>query len=253
MISVLDQAAFIARELEKLGRNIGFADLAPMAAELEGTPALKSAIEAKVAPVDFFRTKHWDSIVRLGLYRHAQYALVRALKPKAVIETGVLHGLSTLFPLSALERNALDGRDGRMISIDAPSTFEDGPSNQDGFVDTLPPGLGPGWIIPDNLGKRWTLQIGTSQSHLAGAIGEVGDVGFFIHDSEHSETTMLFEFETVWPHLEDGAVLLADNIDVNTAFFDFARDKKRMPHVLPVDPDHRIPGASGIRCGILRK
>jgi cephalosporin hydroxylase len=253
MIPLNEQRAFIRGELAKLGAALQLDGLDRYADELEADQSFKAKIEAQVADVDFFRTKHWDSILRLGLYRFAQYAMVRAVKPKGVIETGVLHGLSTVFPLAALARNAGEAGCGRMISIDAPSTFERGPSNQDGFHDTLPPSLGPGWVIPDDLRPRWQLEIGTSREHLTGALAKLERIGLFIHDSEHTAETMLFEFETAWPALADGGILLADNIDVNTSFFDFARGKGRVVHVLPIDPDHAVPGASGIRCGLLRK
>ena len=253
MIPLHEQRTFIRGELAKLGAALQFDRLDRYADELEADQSLKSGIESKVANVEFFRTKHWDSLFRLGLYRFVQYALVRAVKPEGVIETGVLHGLSSAFPLAALACNAGEASPGRMISIDAPSTYEQGPSNQDGFDDTLPPNLGPGWAIPDELRPRWQLKIGTSQQFLASALAELGTIGLFIHDSEHTNETMLFEFETAWPALADGGILLADNIDVNTSFFDFARSKARIAHVLPVDPDHAMPGASGIRCGLLRK
>ena len=64
---------------------------------------------------------------------------------------------------------------------------------------------------------------------------------------------MTFEFETAWPALRRGGVLVADNIDANTAFFDFSRVVQRVPFVMPRDPDQRVPGGPGIRFGLIRK
>lgn len=255
MIDLDAQRRFLHRETAKIGRCLGLGDLASFVAELDDDQAIKPALEDKVADVAFFRTKHWDSLLRLGLYRVAQYAIGRALGARAVVETGVLHGLSTLFSLAALERNvdADVDADGRIISIDLPSRFEDGPSNQDGFTDTLPPGLEPGWAIPDALRRRWNLRLGPSSEQLAPVLQELGGIDVFIHDSDHTYGTMTYEFETIWPALREGGVLIADNIDVNTSFFDFAGAVRRQPHVLPVDPDHVLPGGSGIRFGLLRK
>jgi len=253
VIPIEEQRGFIHAELDKLGSALAIGPLAGYGQELESDTALKDGIEEKIADVDFFRTKRWDSPLRLGLYRFAQYALARALKPAGIVETGVLHGLSTAFSLSALARNIADDSAGRMISIDYPSTFEEGAVNQDGFTDTLPPDRTSGWAIPDDLRGNWTLRLGSSREELPAAVAELGAPGIFIHDSEHTYETMSFEFETVWPALEGGGILLADNIDVNTAFFDFARARDRLVHILPVDPDHHVPGASGIRCGIIRK
>jgi len=255
MIDLDAQRQFVYRETAKIGRCLGLGELACFVDELDRDEAIKPAIEDKVAAVEFFRTKHWDNLLRLGLYRVTQYAIARALGADAVVETGVLHGLSTLFSLAALERNAeaKDDAGARMISIDQPSHFEDGPSNQDGFTDTLPPGLQPGWAIPDALRRKWKLRLGPSSDHLASVAQELGGIDVFIHDSEHTHATMTFEFETVWPALPDGGVLIADNIDVNTSFFDFAIAMGRQPLVLPVDPDHLSQGGSGIRFGVLRK
>jgi len=146
-----------------------------------------------------------------------------------------------------------NGATGHLVSIDAPSTHDGGPANDDGFTDTLPPGLASGWIVPASHRACWQLRIGRSTDLLAGILSTHGPLDLFIHDSEHTAPTMMFEFETAWPALRDGGILLADNIDTNTAFFDFARQVARQPHILPVDPAHDVPGASGIRCGILQK
>ncbi|MHA1564885.1 MAG: class I SAM-dependent methyltransferase [Alphaproteobacteria bacterium] len=250
MISVAEQRAFVTDHLHELGRWLGMPELAGHLPWLENECGLKQVIETAVAPVDFFRTKQWDSLLRLGLYRLTQYSIARALGTKWAIETGVLHGLSSIFVLQALIDN---GATGRLISIDAPSTHDDGPANDDGFTETLPPGMGPGWVVPEQHRACWDLRIGRSTDLLTGILGDLGPLDLFIHDSEHTAQTMMFEFETAWPALRDGAILLADNIDTNTAFFDFARQVSRQPHILPVDPDHYVPGGSAIRFGILRK
>jgi hypothetical protein len=51
----------------------------------------------------------------------------------------------------------------------------------------------------------------------------LGDVDVFIHDSEHTYGTMMFEFKSVWPHLRRLGVLVSDDIEESRAFHDFAR------------------------------
>lgn len=249
MIGLAEQTEFVERHLGSLGDWLGLGELASHARDLAAHGDLKASLEAAVADVAFFRAKSWDGVLRLGLYRATQYALVRALDARAAVETGVLHGLSSNFLLQGFADNGA----GKLISIDAPSTFDDGPANADGFNDTLPPGLGPGWVVAEPYRRFWDLRVGTSTELLAGVVAELGAIDLFVHDSEHTYETMTFEFEIAWPALRDGGVLVADNIDVNTAFFDFARAVGRMPYVMPVDPDHAAPGASGIRFGLLRK
>ena len=250
MIPIAQQRVFVTDHIDDLGRWLDLPDLSQHLPKLENQSGLKQLIETAVAPVDFFRTKQWDSLLRLGLYRHTQYSLARALSANLAVETGVLHGLSSVFVLQALIDN---GATGCLISIDAPSTHDDGPVNDDGFTDTLPPGMASGWVVPALHRACWDLRIGRSTDLLAAILSEHGPLDLFIHDSEHTTRTMMFEFETAWPALRSGGILLADNIDTNTAFFDFARQVKRQPHILPVDPDHHIAGGSAIRFGILQK
>jgi len=254
MLSLQQQRQFIASALTQLGGRLGLTALAERALSFVDESELKAQLETAVAPVKFFRTKHWDGLERFGLYRLCQYAVTDALDARSIVETGVLHGLSTVFPLSAMHVRSRHLRDERkMISIDLPSTFEAGPSNQDGYQDTLPPGLGPGWLIPAALAEQWSLRIGPSSEQLPQVVDELGVVDIFIHDSEHTYDTMMLEFRTIWPALRDGGIVIADNIDANTAFFDFAYEVNAFAHVMPVDPDHFVSGGSGIRFGVLRK
>lgn len=249
MITLSEQNEFVTSRLADLGQWLGLPDLPDHARHLAGHLDLKQGIEDMVRPVDFFRTKTWDGVLRFGLYRAAQYALGRALGARTAIETGVLHGLSSAFLLQGLADNG----GGRLFSVDYPSTFDDGPSNVDGFTDTLPPGMGPGWAVPPALRSQWDLRLGKSGDLLPVILAEAGPVDLFVHDSDHTFETMTMEFEAIWPRLREGGILVADNIDCNTSFFDFARRVGRIPYVAPVDPDHVTPGLSGIRFGVLKK
>jgi len=246
MIALAAQNEFVISRLDDLGLWLDLPELADYGRQLAGKLDLKLGIESMVGPVDFFRTKSWDGVLRFGLYRAAQYALARAVGAQTAIETGVLHGLSSAFLLA-------DNGGGRLYSVDYPSTFDDGPSNLDGFTDTLPPGMGPGWAVPPVLRELWELRLGKSGDMLPEIFASTGSVDLFVHDSDHTFETMTLEFESVWPRLREGGILIADNIDCNTSFFDFARRVGRIPYVAPVDPDHVTPGLSGIRFGVLKK
>ena len=127
------------------------------------------------------------------------YAACRLLKPETVIETGVSYGVSTAFLLKALSVN----NKGILHSIDLPS---------------------PGWQVDDHVGvlvaqnlrARWQFHRGTSRRLLPGLLAEPVDL--FVHDSLHTYRNMRFEFEQVWPHLQSGGVLIADDIGGNDAF-----------------------------------
>jgi predicted O-methyltransferase YrrM len=240
----------VRTRIEQLAEFFDLPSLPQYVDELKEQKSLKNSIELAVENVDFFRTKHWNSNIDLGMYRVTEYALTRAIEATRGIETGVLHGLSSAFLLHAM---FLNENNARLISIDYPSNFENGPSNQDGFDDTLPPGQLPGWTVGEAYRPHWDLRLGKSTDLLAPAIAEFGEIDIFVHDSEHTFATMMYEFETVWPHIREGGFLVADNIDVNTSFFDFCFKINRLPIVMPADSEADDPRDGAIRFGIVRK
>jgi predicted O-methyltransferase YrrM len=157
------------------------------------------------------------------------YAVLRKLRPRVAVETGVCNGVSTAFVLLALAENG----GGELHSIDlpeiagedyAPGTFWDG---KGGAV--VPAGEEPGWMVPARLRERWHLVLGRSQVVLPPLLAELGTIDFFMHDSEHSEACMRFEFEAAWAALRDGGVLAADDVTANDAFATFASARGREP------------------------
>lgn len=219
--------------------------LLPYLAELLADRALISAIEAAVVPVAGWQTKKFSSLYQFRFYRILLYAIVRALRPTIVVETGVLHGMTTSFILQALVRN---GDAGKLISVDLPSYFETGPANRDGYDATLPEGKQSGWMVPMELRKDWQLIIGSSCEVLPRLPQRMLDL--FIHDSEHTYETMEFELTFAWERLRDGGILVCDNTDSCDAFADFCRKVNRKPLSLPA-PDQMM--SDQIRFGLLRK
>ena len=149
---------------------------------------LKQCIEEKVKDIPEFQTKQWPSLHCFGTYRVLLYALIRELRPELIVETGVLHGLSSAFYLQALENNS----SGKLISIDFPSI--DKPSGKDMSRDILPFGCNPGWIVPAHLHKRWNLILEKTENILPKILSENNKLGIFIHDSDHTWENMMFEF-----------------------------------------------------------
>jgi len=157
------------------------------------------------------------------------YAVLRKLRPRIAVETGVANGFSTAFSLLALQANG----EGELHSIDlprevgreyAPDTFYEGEGRAG-----IPPGSEPGWLIPSDLRERWTLVLGRSQEELPPLLGRLGSIDSFMHDSEHSFECMWFEFTAAWPHLRPGGVLLSDDVNSADAFPRFAREQEREP------------------------
>jgi len=157
------------------------------------------------------------------------YAVLRKLRPRIAVETGVANGFSTAFSLLALQANG----EGELHSIDlprevgreyAPDTFYEGEGRAG-----IPPGSEPGWLIPSDLRERWTLVLGRSQEELPPLLGRLGSIDSFMHDSEHSFECMWFEFTAAWPHLRPGGVLLSDDVNSTDAFPRFAHEQEREP------------------------
>jgi hypothetical protein len=157
------------------------------------------------------------------------YAILRTLKPRVAVETGVANGFSTAFALLALERNG----EGELHSIDLPR--EIGKEDEAGafYEGTgragIPPESMPGWLVPDDLRHRWTLRLGRSQDELPPLLESLGTIDSFMHDSEHSFDCMWFEFGAAWACLREGGVLISDDVNSTEAFSRFAAQEGRGP------------------------
>jgi predicted O-methyltransferase YrrM len=135
------------------------------------------------------------------------YTIVKLMKPELMVETGVANGFSSAFILKAMNEN----QKGKLFSIDIPQLKG----------VTVPEGKTLGWVIPDELKKRWVLRIGKSVKILPKLLEDLGEIDIFLHDSRHEYETMIFEYETAWPFLKQGGILLSDDVKANDAFLDF--------------------------------
>jgi predicted O-methyltransferase YrrM len=143
------------------------------------------------------------------------YAVVRAARPDAVIETGVATGVTSAHILAALADNG----HGHLHSIDLPPT------------DMIEGGT-VGIAIPERLKARWTYHWGSATRLLPRVLRETSGPRVFIHDSDHSYEHMRWELETAWGALAPGDVIVADDVDFHTAFVDVARSMQSEPHLI---------------------
>lgn len=169
----------------------------------------------------YAKEKGWGVGVIGERYGEALYALVRWVEPDIVLETGVASGLSSAYILCALEEN----NKGRLFSIDLPyevgKTYAEGYFKPEGEIWPVPKGEQPGWIIPGELRHRWELIIGRSSEKLPPLLEQLKSMDIFLHDSEHSYENMKWEYQTIWPYLKEGGLLLSHDIDRNGAFSEF--------------------------------
>lgn len=159
--------------------------------------------------------------VQIGFGRRAGwYALVRALKPRLVVETGVHHGIGAAVLLEALGRNNLEGFDGRYLGIDI-----------DPFA-----GKGLGDIDP-KVGK---LIVGDSITELKKI---AGPIDIFISDSDHSPNYERNEFEIVLKKMGADSIIISDNSHASSELAKFSKAQNRLFHIFREEPvDHWYPG-----------
>jgi predicted O-methyltransferase YrrM len=143
------------------------------------------------------------------------YLVCRLLEPALVVETGVAYGVSSAFILTALRENG----HGALHSVDLPP-LRSGAERLWGIA------------VPDGLRGRWRLHRGTSARVLPRLLRQTPTVDLFVHDSLHTHRNMRREFETVWPHLRDGGLLLADDVERNRAFGELRRKNPSLWRVI---------------------
>lgn len=137
------------------------------------------------------------------------YTLIRTLKPRTILETGVANGYSTRLILSALNRNKI----GRLISVDVNK-------NVGGLLEGIDK-------------TRWGLYVGKPRKNLKDAIKKINKIDVFIHDSDHSYENMTFEFNIVLEKMAGHGIIMSDDISGNEAFLDFARKLNKKPEIFP--------------------
>jgi len=152
------------------------------------------------------------------------YVAVRLCQPAVVVETGVFDGRSSAIILQALEDNG----SGFLVSIDLPAQETIDGSTQRMAETILPSGCPPGWMIPDHLRIRHRLLLGDSKDLLSRILSEHQPVGMFLHDSLHTFAHQMFEYVSAWECLENGGLLLSDDILWSRAFYRFCRKHQRI-------------------------
>jgi hypothetical protein len=175
-----------------------------------------------------------------GLVR-AAWCLVRHLKPKKVVETGVAHGMTSRFVLEALKRN---GNGGRLWSIDLPPFEAEWRSHTGAAVGSGYDGM-------------WTYIAGSSRRQLPGLLKELGTIDLFIHDSLHSERNVRFELDRAWAAMPGRGAFLVDDVDANWGFKSFtesyAGQQSMLGQAEPTRPDSRCVHTTGMFGVILKQ
>jgi hypothetical protein len=167
-------------------------------------PEVIGELEAKGIRVGPETLQGWND-GDAGLVR-AIWCLTRHLRPRNVVETGVLHGVTSRFILEALERNG----SGHLWSIDKPPMERE-------LHEQI------GVAVDGRFRHRWTYIHGSSRRRLPGLLSQLGQIDLFIHDSLHSEHNVRFEVDRAWATLRPGGAVVVDDIDANRGFQTFTQ------------------------------
>lgn len=201
-------------------------------------PKVIGELEAKgirPGPESFLAWNDGDA----GLVR-AIWCLVRHLKPKKVVETGVGHGVTSRFILEALRLNG----EGALWSIDLPPMDRELRSRV-------------GVAVGAGHEARWTLIPGSSRRRLPKLLANLGEIDLFIHDSLHTERNVRFEMERGWAALGPKGVLVVDDVDANRGFELFMKEFSGHPSFLgeaePLRPDLRRFNKKGLFGVVLKQ
>jgi hypothetical protein len=183
-------------------------------------------------------TFKWWNDGDAGLAR-AIWCLIRHLKPRSIVETGVGHGITSRFILEALKSNGA----GHLWSIDLPPLERD-----------LHPEIGI--AVGNGHEDRWTLIRGSSRRRLPRLLSRVKGIDMFIHDSMHSERNVRFELDRIWPVLSPGGIVVVDDVDANSGFHSFIDSFSIQDAIVcdaePLRPDNRRANNKG-QFGIIIK
>lgn len=163
-----------------------------------------------------------DEEARFGR-RIGWYAMVRAVKPRVVVETGVDKGLGCCVLAAAILKNRSEGSHGKFIGID----------------------INPeaGYLFSGKYLQAGEIVFGDSHAVLK-RLDETID--FFIHDSDHSAEHERKELAIVLPKVTESALVLSDNSDQTDELLSFARASGRQFLFFSDKPANHWWGGDGI-------
>jgi len=161
-----------------------------------------------------------DSRVGFGR-RLGWYALVRILRPKIVVETGVSDGIGSLVITTALIANASEGFPGKYYGTELDQNA--------------------GWLFKQPYSNFGEIMYGDSIRSLENFKEQID---LFINDSDHSAEYEFREYESIKNKLAPNCFILGDNSHVTDSLRNFSHQNGRdFVFFREVPCDHWYPGA----------
>jgi len=160
-------------------------------------------------------TQHQKSITSLRWNAELQlfsllYSFIRSSKAKTVVETGVANGFTTNAVMRALEEN---NNFGTLYSFDVL------PETQSAYT-----GSG-NWNF--NL-----LNVRKAHKQLVEVVSKLPKVDLWIHDSNHGFRWQKFEYLLALERLNQGGILVSDDIDASPAWCELAKTHFRKSYII---------------------
>ncbi|MGA8398611.1 MAG: class I SAM-dependent methyltransferase [Stellaceae bacterium] len=150
------------------------------------------------------------------------YWLVRRLRPRTLVQTGIANGLSSGLILLALAKN---GNGGRLHAIGHVNIFDaEDPWRRAGtvFDEVVVDRESLGWMVPDNCRGALDLHDGDAKTLLPEIVSKLDSIDVFFHNSDHSYDQMMFEFQEAKRKLSAPSIVVADKIAGSSSLWDFA-------------------------------
>jgi predicted O-methyltransferase YrrM len=156
-----------------------------------------------------------DPVPRYGR-RLGWYAVVRALEPEHVVETGTDKGLGSIVLAAALLRNG----HGRLTTIDVNPAA--------------------GYLI----GGQWAEVVDYARGDSHTVLRNMQKpIGMFIHDSVHTVEHESEEYRLIEPNLTEESIVLSDNSDVDPTLMQWAEGRGwRFAFFQEIPRDHWCQG-----------
>lgn len=155
-----------------------------------------------------------DERLKLGR-RIGWYAIIRALKPQVVVESGIDAGIGALAILEALKLNDQENFKGEYIGIDIAENA--------------------GSLIKDDYQKFSKIIYRDSIETIKSIKSKID---LFISDSNHDPLYESQEYEAILPKLSKNGMILADNAHCSDALYEFSIKYNRIFkyfHEMPVN------------------
>lgn len=188
--------------------------------EIEGDQELKKHI--KLMTKKSLKKNISDPNAKYGR-RIGWYAIIRATKPKIVIETGIDKGLGSCIIAVALKKNSEEGHKGYYYGTD---------------INPL-----AGELFAGKYSKYGEILYGDSIESLKKLNCKID---LFINDIDHSADYEAKEYETIKSKLAKKGIILGDNSHVTNKLFNFSKENRRKFRYFREETENDLGFSAGI-------